>query len=366
MWSPPVSGPKVVIIGGGIAGLGCAWSLCESGNCHVTLLEREANVFAHASGRNAAIFRPLENSLALIALAARSRQLLGVLAQDARLLEEVGLLLTAAQPSALDSLIGAAKQAELEHRLVNEREIPGLNPLLAGGCARVGILLPHGGILDLRGIAEQLLRRSTARGVEVLTGSDAVEIETRAGRVSRVRLGDGRILEADRVVLATGAWAPELTQALGVDYPFLPHRRHLAYVECGKAIPAHLPVAWDVEIAAYLRTEGAGIVACPGDQTPHPAGIPEVSSAAAIELERKLRLLCPNLTQLEVKQLWACLRTLTPDEHPVLGPDPRLSGLHWLAGLGGHGMSIGLAASELVASALLEHREVPAYFSVVR
>ena len=46
---------------------------------------------------------------------------------------------------------------------------------------------------------------------------------------------------------------------------------------------------------------------------------------------------------------WACLRTMADDRELVIGEDPRVRGLFWIAGLGGRGMTCGAAAAELLA-----------------
>ena len=47
---------------------------------------------------------------------------------------------------------------------------------------------------------------------------------------------------------------------------------------------------------------------------------------------------------------------LTPDDRFVVGPDPGLEGFFWVAGLGGHGMSAGLAAGRVAADLIVgEH-----------
>ena len=67
-------------MGGGIAGLACVQQLTTLGVEDVVMLEAESMLGTHASGRNAAIFRPLEEGASAIWLAQRSRDLL-----DARL-----------------------------------------------------------------------------------------------------------------------------------------------------------------------------------------------------------------------------------------------------------------------------------------
>jgi glycine/D-amino acid oxidase-like deaminating enzyme len=48
------------------------------------------------------------------------------------------------------------------------------------------------------------------------------------------------------------------------------------------------------------------------------------------------------------------MRTFAPDHRFVIGSDPRLSGLYWAAGLGGHGMTCAPAVGELTAQWLIE------------
>jgi glycine/D-amino acid oxidase-like deaminating enzyme len=56
----------------------------------------------------------------------------------------------------------------------------------------------------------------------------------------------------------------------------------------------------------------------------------------------------------QVVNAWSGLRTLTPDSLFVLGPDPRLEGLYWAAGLCGHGMTTSWAVGRLTAELVLE------------
>ena len=50
---------------------------------------------------------------------------------------------------------------------------------------------------------------------------------------------------------------------------------------------------------------------------------------------------------------WAGLRSFAPDRTPVVGPDPEIPGLVWLAGQGGYGVQTSPALSRLVADRVL-------------
>jgi D-arginine dehydrogenase len=47
------------------------------------------------------------------------------------------------------------------------------------------------------------------------------------------------------------------------------------------------------------------------------------------------------------------MRTVTEDDLPVVGPDPDVGGLFWVAALGGHGMSISAGIGRFAAELLL-------------
>ncbi len=50
-------------------------------------------------------------------------------------------------------------------------------------------------------------------------------------------------------------------------------------------------------------------------------------------------------------------RTKAPDALPVIGPDPRLPTLWWLAGLGGYGLGASWELGRIAARALIEGAE---------
>jgi D-arginine dehydrogenase len=114
------------------------------------------------------------------------------------------------------------------------------------------------------------------------------------------------------------------------------------------------PVVWRVDDApAYFRPEAGCTLASPCDETQVEPGLPSVDPEELAHLSHKLATLAPGLADAEVRRVWACLRTVTEDREPCAGPDPRVDGLFWLAGLGGRGMSCGIATGELVARSIV-------------
>ena len=107
-------------------------------------------------------------------------------------------------------------------------------------------------------------------------------------------------------------------------------------------------------LACYsLTPEVGGLLLSPCDQVPWPAGPPRRDPAMLELLAEKLAAGCPPLAGLPIKAWWAGLRTLAPDGRFAIGPDPRLQGFFWVAGLGGHGMTGSAAAGDLAAALLV-------------
>lgn len=81
------------------------------------------------------------------------------------------------------------------------------------------IFNPGEGWIDLPHLVAALVAEAVAGGASVLTGVGTVEVAVDDAGVRGVRLADGRRIDADRVVLATGARAPVQLEALGVPVP---------------------------------------------------------------------------------------------------------------------------------------------------
>jgi glycine/D-amino acid oxidase-like deaminating enzyme len=346
----------VVVVGGGVAGLAAAYQLAARGS-GVTLLEREPFLASHSSGRNAAIFHPLDSSPAIMALARRSRDTLDSILESGpdRWLRSCGLLLVAADVAPLTGLAVAARNSALRHTVVGSREIVDLNPLLAGGDARHGILLPDAGVMDIHLMTTSLARLARAASAKLVTCAEVTRVRVAGAKVQGVELANGDVVGCDAVIIAGGAWAARLGASCAAELPLTPLRRHLVQLEVSREIPDGAPVVWRLGDEVYFRPESGGILASPCDEQVWVPDLPSPDERAPEWLADKLASLAPMLVHASVRRSWACLRTRTPDRDPVAGADPRIRGLFWIAGLGGHGMTTGVALGEVVSALVCGH-----------
>jgi len=343
----------VTIVGGGIAGLASAWQLSELGVRDVVLLESESELATHASGRNAGIYLPLEESLTAVWLASRSRELL-----DARMgtswLSALGVSLLAGHAEPLEELKFTARRLSVYHARWGQDELAKQLPALSGGSCTEALHLPLGGVIDIALLLGRLRQWALAGGVHIATGARVESVEVARKRVAGVVLSDGRRLPSERVVLAAGAWAAQLGKAAGSPLTLTPHSRHLVQLR-GEQLPgAQTPVAWRIDEPVYFRPEAGGILASPCDETPAEPGPPACDDAVVAGLASKLQRLAPRVAAHgTIERSWACLRTVSRDGELTVGADGRIKGLYWCAGLGGRGMSCGAAAGELLARSML-------------
>jgi D-arginine dehydrogenase len=333
---------RVVIIGGGIAGVCCAAALARRGR-EVILCEREAQLGQHSTGHSAAMFRLAVAEPVNVELGLQSRALAERLIPGG-VVTALGGLYPCEDEALLQSILDAAGPAGV--RLATPADFPA--PLALRD--RPAIFSPADGIVDVHALLHGLLADARAHGAQVVLGADIQGLERAGGRLSGVQVGDEAV-KAEVVVDCTGAFSPELPQApraAGIR----PHRRHLFLLD-SPAAPQITGLVWDLTLGLYLRPESGGLLASPCDQTPmrgtrHVPADAEVAATLFAKLERW----APALSTATVRRFWAGLRPLTSDQRIVLGPEPRLPGLFRLGGFGGHGITVGPAAGEWAAAML--------------
>jgi D-arginine dehydrogenase len=345
-----VTKERIVIIGGGIAGLATARELAEQGGRerHILVLERESAVGRHSSGRSASILRtatadPIEHELAR-----RGADLLRDASPEdfgAKLVDERGLVITADACAAdrLETLL-----TTLDRRIEFERlDAPRFSwdrrqPVL-------GVRFPREGRIHSERLIQGLSMLAQRAGVWVEAHARVTEIKRVPQGGFEVGLRDAAAIPADRVVIAAGGWAQDLGRGAGSTVSLRPTQRHVAVLLDRSGVPADAPVVWHFgENEFYYRPEGDGLLVCACDETdaaPPPAVDPRIEELLIARSAQHLLGATPNGTG----RLWVGCRTLTRDGRVCVGPDPDVDGLFWVAGLAGGGMTCGLEVGRLAA-----------------
>jgi D-amino-acid dehydrogenase len=192
----------------------------------------------------------------------------------------------------------------------------------------------------VRGLAADVARR----GATIETHTEVLGVEwSRRGPV-RVRTTRGDFT-ADEVVLAAGAWTPELTRGLGLRVPVEAAKGYSITVERPEGHP-DLPLAL-VEGMVFVTPMGSRLRF---GGTLELAGLDmRVNQRRVDALARTVRSFLPGIPRTPTVEIWRGLRPLTPDDLPILGRPAGTSGLILATGHGMSGISHGPISGELIA-----------------
>lgn len=214
----------VVVVGGGVLGSSTAAHLIRAG-ARVTLVT--SGMFADgASGRSLSWLNSSgERSrdyhyLRLLGLD-RYRTWSAQHPDSARYLRFDGALKWARPGQSLRDTFDRERARGYDAVWLDPDEVAGRVPdVRSEAVAEEGAIFnPGEGWIDLPHLIPVLVAEAVAHGARVVQHAGAVEVLTDDGRVRGVRLGDGDRIEADRVVLATGAGTPSQLAMLGITVP---------------------------------------------------------------------------------------------------------------------------------------------------
>lgn len=223
-----------------------------------------------------------------------------------------------------------------------------------------GYWSPEGGWAESGRVVAQLAREAEAEGVRLLAGQAFERLHERGSRVAGLVTREG-VLEADRVVVAAGAWTGHLL-------PFLaPHLRsvgqpvfHLLPDDPWPYQADRFPVfGADIARTGYYgfpaNAEGIVKIANHGvGRAMHPES-PErvVTPDEEARLRDFLRVTFPGLADAPIAYRRVCVYGDTWDEHFWIAPDPGREGLVVAAGGSGHGFKFAPVLGDLIADATL-------------
>lgn len=357
---------EVVVIGGGIAGVSAAYALAtHPGAPSVTLLEAEPQLAHHTTGRSAAQYIENYGTVPTRALTRASLEFFtsppdGL--TDGPLLTPRGLLTVATpgQSDHFDQVLseGQALSPDIVEITVNEAAaaFPYLRP---DQVTRV-MVEPDSSDIDVAGLHQAFVRGASRAGATITPCQRVVGLQP-AGAGWEVTTDAGTTLGADLVVNAAGAWADQVAARAGVTPIGLRPLRRTAFMVPAPA-PEHgvEPLVADVDHSWYTKRDGSQFLCSPADETPSEpcdAKPEELDIAAAIDRINAVTTLGIRT----VRSAWAGLRTFSPDDTMVLGPDPDHPTFIWCAGQGGTGIQTAPATGALVADLALDQAPGPRF-----
>ncbi|WP_108783758.1 NAD(P)/FAD-dependent oxidoreductase [Pontivivens insulae] len=345
--------PKVVIIGGGIAGLSLAAEL--AGQAEVVVLEREAHPGMHATGRSAALFVENYGNSAIRTLNRASRSGLQPY------LKQRGVLFVASaeEQDALDGhLAESAGMVE-----ISVQKALGHFPILNGARFSRAAYEEDASDIDVDALMGQHRRSLRASVGRIATRTEVIALSPSRNGWDVVTAD--RTYRADIVVNAAGAWADEVAQLAGITpLGLTPLRRSAAILPApGGHDVSRWPMALSASETWYAKPEAGRLMVSPAEEDPvAPMDAWPDDMVLAEGLDRYAQAVTEPVTRVE--RSWAGLRTFAPDRTPVLGWGA--SGFFWCAGQGGYGVQTSPEMARLAAQAILHDSDLPAELDVAR
>jgi FAD-dependent oxidoreductase domain-containing protein 1 len=228
--------------------------------------------------------------------------------------------------------------------------------LSTAGIAGGSLGLSGEGWLDAHTLLRTLRAGAREAGATLLTG-EVAGIDKTAGRVTGVRLADGRSIRCGVLVNAAGPSAGKVAALAGRALPVEPRKRSVFVLDAPDA-PHDMPLLADPS-GFWARPEGAGFLAgySPPESDDAPADPADFAPDHAIFDEVLWPLLAervPAFERLKVTGAWAGHYDYNAlDQNAVIGPDPELPNFFYANGFSGHGLQhapgVGRALAELIA-----------------
>jgi 4-methylaminobutanoate oxidase (formaldehyde-forming) len=355
---------RIVVIGGGIAGVSCAYHLARAGERDVVLMEKgelTSGSTHHAAGL-VTQFNPSPTMM-------RFRRYSVQLYEELGVFERVGSLRIASSHDSLLELrrgVSRARAIGLDAELVGPEEARAHLPAITDRELYGAVWMPGDGAVDPHIATYAVANAARELGVEIRIHTLVTGIDVRDGAVRAVQTEQGEI-ECELVVNATGMWAPRVAAMVGAFVCSVPvdHQHIALHAVEGHVLPHGTPCFRDTDNLVYGKAESGGVMF--GGYEPNPVsrwedGVPWDHGARALppDHERFAQLMAgavrrfPFLDEAGVTGLVCHPDAMTPDGNPLLGPMPGVRGFWCAAGLSLNGFGgaggLGKALAELITS----------------
>jgi sarcosine oxidase subunit beta len=364
---------STIVVGGGIIGAAAAFFLCDRGEREVLVLERDQLGAGTTKGGLGGIRHQFVDELDI-----RMSQLASAFWRNfedrtgsRHEFEERGYLFIANTEQGVAELrepLPLYERMRAAVRMVDRTEIAELVPGIRVDDVFGGRFGARDGYGDPLAALAGFAAAAHLEGASFREGVDVQALRREGDRVIGVRTAAGDV-RADRVLLATGCWTAALAATAAVSVPIWPYRRSV--MQSGP-IPelAEIPLTIEWESGFHFRPKGAAQrfampnLTADGREEKGPAGAPSVfpGEFAPLEVPASLEPWVraraawrhPAFADLRIVESWSCYYEMTPDDHPIVGAVPGVSGLFIAAGFSGHGFMHAPATGQLVVEEMLD------------
>jgi sarcosine oxidase len=287
-----------------------------------------------------------------------------------RLLHQVGLVQVGPpQGEVISGVLRSAAQHHLSVEKLTARQVERRwRALRVADPAWSGVFEAQAGYLEVENCIQAYYDEARKRGATASIGEEVRQWQVSSG-VVRVRTGSSGFV-AKRLVIAAGAWSPQLLGDLGI--PLRVVRKPMFWYRPAESLyePGRCP--------CFLFETPAGEFYGFPNLAPHGVKVAEHTGGEVVDdplcVARELRAgdlarvhefitTCLPALGTQLTHHTVCMYTLSPDRHFVADRHPRHDEVFYVAGLSGHGFKFAPALGEALADLALEGRtELPIGF----
>jgi glycine oxidase len=199
-------------------------------------------------------------------------------------------------------------------------------------------------------LAKAAERHGVKTRIGEVTGLTRASLTGGRSRVTGVTLG-GEHIPAHLVVVASGPWSSLAGAWLGYQIPVKPLKGQIVYLVPPKPLPGYSIF----HESGYVLPKPSGKLMV--GTTEEDAGFdsePTMQAQTAI-MTAAVRL-APRLAGVPVRDVTACLRPLSADGLPFIGPSPQWEGVYLATGHGRKGILLSLATGKYLAQLIAQGR----------
>ena len=357
----------VVVIGAGVTGTSIGYQLARHSDLRVAIVDARAPV-GGISGRTFGQIRQHYSNELMVRIAQRGFHCIQNWSTEVGVGDpgyaRFGYMLLVVEDQ-LDGLrynIDLGRSLGVDTRFVVGSEITDVEPLVNADGLAGGAYEPEGGYIDVTKMVLSWLAAATAAGATVLAPVAVEEIMTSGGAVTGISTAVGEI-RAPTVVAATGAWARDLLDPLGVEVAVERRRLDMAMLSQDAGARALGTCITDGNSNLVIRPDMGRHIVAAAYPPEMPAVVDPLADASAadhaahdVRLKTAIAERLPSLTVASTISTTSGAYDVSPDYHPILGWAREIApvdGLYLAVGLSGHGLKLSPALGEIVAARVL-------------
>lgn len=352
---------KIAVVGGGIVGSTTAFYLSQQTQYEVTLFDKGTGQATSAAAGIICPWLSQRRNKQWYQLAASGAafypQLMQDLGEDLKssdIYRQVGTLVFKKTPKLLAKLENIALKRREDAPTIGEltilspEEINEKMPLLT---VEESALFASGGAkVDGALLTSKLNELAQKNGASVFPEAVSLSIDTNAGTEGKQRYtlkSETSEQSFDKVVLAVGAWLPELLEPLGYAVDIRPQKGQLVELHLDAETDDWPVVMPDGEKDIIPFANGKIIVGATHEND-QGYDLEPTKQQLRVMLDEAIEM-APQLADAAIKSIRVGTRAYTSDFAPFFGEVPGASGLYAASGLGSSGLTSGPMIAKILA-----------------